>query len=74
MTVQKEIEKIRNSENSENSDPRVHLAAQIISALEPYSTEELFKYIRDNLNCNVYLRSWLEDQIVAAEINYQKYN
>lgn len=71
MTIQKEIEKIR---NSENFDPRVHLAAQIISALEPYSTEELFRYVRDNLNCNVYLRSWLEDQIVAAEINYQKNN
>ena len=51
MTIQKEIEKIR---NSENFDPRVHLAAQIISALEPYSTEELFRYVRDNLNCNVY--------------------
>lgn len=71
MTIRNEIERLR---ESENIPPGMHLGGQIGIMLERFTTDELYQYVRDNLHCNTYLRSWLEDQIIAAEINYRQYN
>jgi|UniRef100_UPI003FEDD0C2 hypothetical protein len=70
MTIQSEIEKLRKPIDNIKD---LHLAGQIGIMLEQFSTDELYQYVRDNLHCNTYLRSWLEDQIVAAEINLRNY-
>lgn len=71
MSINKEIERLREPENNSSY---LHLGAQIGIALEQFTIDELYEYVRDNLHCNTYLRSWLEDQIIAAEINYRQYN
>lgn len=71
MTIRNEIERLR---ESESIPPGMHLGDQIGIMLERFTTDELYQYVRDNLHCNTYLRSWLEDQIIAAEINYRQYN
>lgn len=41
--------------------------------LEDFTTDELYQYVKDELHCNTFLRSWLEEQIIAAEINFRIY-
>lgn len=68
MSVKTSIEQLRGKESN------LALASQIGIELDSYNTDELYEYVRDCLNCKTYLRNWLEEQIIAAEINYRKYN
>lgn len=52
-------------------DKGYSLANIIGIELDQYSIDELFNYVKNELNCQIYLRTWLEDQIISAEINYQ---
>lgn len=71
MSIQTELIRLR---EPENNIAGLHLGGQIGSMLERFTTDEIYNYVRDNLHCNTYLRSWLEEQIIAAEINYRLYN
>lgn len=73
MTVLEKITELR-SPQQKYEKYGYSLGSIIGIELEEFTTDELYQYVKDELNCNTFLRSWLEEQIIAAEINYRQYN
>lgn len=72
MTVSETIKELRKPQLK--YEKRGFALASIIGIeLEKFTTDEIYQYVRDELNCDVFLRSLLEEQIIAAEINIRKY-
>lgn len=72
MTVSETIKKLR-APQPKYEKRGLALASIIGIELEDFTTDELYQYVRDELNCKIFLRSFLEEQIIAAEINFRKY-
>lgn len=72
MTVLEKITELR-SPQQKYEKYGYSLGSIIGIELEEFTTDELYQYVKNELNCKVFLRSWLEEQIIAAEINFRIY-